>query len=155
MPNQNHPFSLLFAGEEKEVELIDHSKVRVLVRELPLKFLGDFLGVAETQHQVIEMCTYLEGESRGDGAFPRIPPPVGYAPVPAGWDQNLTEASFYELYDIACRLNFSKAATWAQRQIAAKKKVAPLYEAMMNQVQPIVTSLILPLMKQLAGSSRS
>jgi len=155
MTNQNHPFSVLFAGEEREVELINHFKVRVFVRELPLKFLGDFLGVAETQHQVVEMCVYLEGEPIGDGAFPRIPPPVGYAPVPAGWDQNLTEASFYDLYDTACRLNFSKAATWAHRQIAAKKKVAPLYEAMMNQVLPLVTSLIEPLMKQLAGSSRS
>jgi hypothetical protein len=156
-----NPLSILFAGETFAAKLIDDSLVRVFVRALPQQFLGDFLAVAEQQHLVVELCCYLKAprgaaaKRRGAEAAPVIPPPHGMKPVPPGWAQNLSDESFEELYAAACRLNFTRAASWGQRQIAAKKQVAPIQQAVMEQVAPLVEKMVTTLLQRFAPSSNS
>jgi hypothetical protein len=51
---------------------------------------------------------------------------AGWARVPSGWSDNLDDASHAALVEAAQRLNFSRAANWGERQIAAKQFQAPL-----------------------------
>jgi hypothetical protein len=76
-------------------------------------------------------------------------------PVPAGWSQNLSDESFEELYAAACRLNFTRAASWGQRQIAAKKTVAPIQQATLEQVAPLIEKMVTTLLQRFAPSSTS
>ena len=152
-----NPLTILFAGATFDAKLIDGSKLKVFVRALPQQFLGDILAVAEHQHQVVELCCYLRvapGKAPKPGAS-LIPPPNGYQPVPPGWSQNLCDASFEELYAAADGLNFTRAANWGKRQIAAKKKIAPVLQAVMEQVEPLIERLITTLLQRYAPSSTS
>jgi hypothetical protein len=156
-----NPLSILFAGEAYAAKLVNNSSVPVFVRALPQQFLGDFLAVAEQQHLVVELCCYLRAprgaaaKRRVTEATPVIPPPHGMKPVPVGWSQNLSDESFEELYAAACRLNFTRAANWGQRQIAAKKTVAPIQQAVLEQVAPLIEKMVTTLLQRCAPSSTS
>jgi hypothetical protein len=154
---KSNALSILFAGETFAATLVNGSLLKIFVRALPQQFLGDFLGVAEHQHLVVELCCYRSArETVKKLPFtPAIPPPNGYSPVPPGWSQNLTDESFKELYAAACRLNFTRAANWGQRQIAAKKTVAPIQQAVMEQVAPLVDRMMTTVLQRFAPSSTS
>jgi len=154
---KSSPLSILFAGETYPVTLINGARIKIFVRAIPQQFLGDFLAVAEQQHLVVELCCYRSArETVKKMAFtPAIPPPDGYSPVPPGWSQNLSDASFEELYAAACRLNFTRAANWGQRQIAAKKTIAPIQQAVMEQVAPLIDRMMTTVLQRFAPSSTS
>lgn len=143
--------SILFAGEGATVTFVDGSTCAVFVRTLPQRMLGALLAVCEVRHALIELCTYLPAEK--DSPDPLNP--LGKEPVPPGWSDNLNDESAELLYDVAQRLNFQRAAKWAQGQIAAKKMIAPIQELGINQVLPLVEKLIAPIAKQLADLQTS
>jgi hypothetical protein len=154
--------SILFAGELATVTLIDASTRSVWVRALPQRHLHHVIAAAEWPHALVELCTYFQAETL-DGALAAdlpppaasLPPPAGYVPVPLGWTDNLTDDSVAALHALATKLNFTRAATWAQSQIAAKKAVAPLHEAALSQVMPLVDRVLKPLLDKLERSSNS
>lgn len=161
------PLSLLFAGRTLGVELLDGSQVAVHVRALPQRYLHHVLAAAEWKHALVQLCTYLPdtpdevtaGEplaaSEPPCDYPDVPPPFGMVPVPPNWSDNLTDASLDALYAEAKALNFQRAVAWARDQIAAKKEVAPLHRAALEQVMPLVNQVLAPLISRLDALSTS
>ncbi len=153
--------SILFAGQSTAIELIDGSRVSVFVRALPQRYLHHVLAAAEWKHALVQLCTYLPsapeklpaGEplvsSPPSCDYPDVPPPFGMAPVPSNWSDNLTDGSLNALYQAAKALNFQRAAAWARDQIAAKREVAPLHQAALEQVMPLVNQVLAPLISRL------
>lgn len=125
------------------------------VRTLPQRQLGDLLHVCEVPHALIELCTFLALEPGDPVPSPSSLIPAGKQPVPIGWADNLADASATELYDVAQRLNFHRAAKWAEGQIAAKKMVAPIQQMGIDQVLPLVSRLLDPIEKRLAALQNS
>jgi hypothetical protein len=168
------PLSILFGGELAPVRLIDGTRGRVWVRALPECFLHLVLQTAEHKHQLVELTSYFKAAPKkaakddpldaavrcaGAPAFPEVGGPagwpVGYQPVPLGWTQNVSDESLDLLYDTAKKLNFGRAAAWARDQIAAKKLVAPLHKAAMEQTVPLVMQVLEPLVAKLSRLSAS
>lgn len=161
------PLSILFAGRSLGIELLDGTPITVRVRALPQRYLNHVLAAAEWKHALVQLCTYLPdlpeplppGEplvsSAPDCDYPDVPPPSGMVPVPPNWSDNLTDASLDALYEAAKALNFQRAADWARGQIAAKKEVAPLHQAAMEQVMPLVNQVLAPLISRLDAFSAS
>src|SRR4051812_42472133 len=97
--------SRLFAGSPAKAKLIDDSQVEIFVRAIPQRFLARVLECAEFPTALIELCTYTRSErvvaadekiaedgqrqaredAQNNAAYPDIPPPTGYDPVPLGW----------------------------------------------------------------------
>jgi hypothetical protein len=159
---KQNPLSILFGGQGASAKLIDGTKVNVFVRALPQLYLHHVLSCAEHKHLLIELCTYFAVDQKakkaapiGDPLCPEIVPPAGFRPVPMGWNQNLSDASIDELYELAKKLNFQRAADWAKGQIAAKKLVAPLYEMTVSQVMPVVNKIMQPLIERVEKLSAS
>lgn len=102
--------SIIFAGDILPATLLDGTTVAVRVRAMPARHLARVLHLADKEAELLDfVCT----ESAT---------PAGvFEPVEPGWADNLTDASHVELYEAAKRLNFSRAAMWAERQIAAKQ----------------------------------
>jgi hypothetical protein len=157
-----NPLSILFGGLAARAVLIDGTKVDVFVRALPQCYLHLVLTCAEHKHLLIELCTYFKTEKSakksapvGAPFAPDVVAPAGYVPVPMGWNQNLSDASIDELYELAKHLNFQRAADWAKGQIAAKKMVAPLYEMTVSQVMPVVNRIMQPLIERVEKLSAS
>lgn len=151
------PLSILFAGQAATATLLDDTTVPVFVRAMPQRWLARVIECAEFKHALVELCTYTKEEPAAGSApaYPDIPPPAGYAPVPPGWSDNLTDASVDLLYELAQGLNFSRAVAWAEGQIAAKKLVAPLHEKAIHQVLPLALRVMDPLMQRLDALSNS
>ena len=137
--------SILFAGESTSATYIDGTTETVFVRTLPQRLLGSLLAVCEIKHALIELCTYIALEAAADPLCP-----AGKQPVPVGWSDNLTDEAADQIYEIAQRLNFQRAAKWARGQIAAKKMIAPIQELAVQQVLPLVEGLIAPIARQLS-----
>lgn len=129
--------------------MLDGSTAEVFVRMLPERYLLDqFLTVMESGARTIDLCTYLASknpdeseEARKASAYPEIPPPTGYSPVPAGWADNLTDESTAELYQVAKDLNFMRAANLAEGRLAAKKQLAPLNQRLLMQIFPLALKM--------------
>lgn len=150
------PLDILFAGRPARAQLLDGSRVACFVRELPDRYLGLVLEHCENRSALIELCTYLEGDPAAAPhypAFPQVLPPKGYRPVPAGWADNLTDDTLAQLGALAEKLNFSRAATKGEALIAAKQRIAPLYQATINQVIPLVQSMVASAMNTASGST--
>lgn len=152
--------AILFAGHQSTATLIDGSPVTVFVRAMPQRWLARVAACAEFQTALVELCCYVKAESaepraESTDSHPEIPPPAGYAAVPEGWTDNLSDESVGRLYEEAKLLNFQRAIDWAAGQIAAKKLVAPLHEQAMNQVLPLAFKVMEPLMKRLDALSAS
>jgi hypothetical protein len=155
---------ILFAGEPANVKLISGDTLQVYVRALPQRKLGELLEVCEHKHALVELCTYLPRESTDveitpgmtrDAILQSALVPDGKQPVPIGWADNLEDESLDLLYEIAQRLNFHRAAKWAQGQIAAKKFLAPIQQLGIQQVIPLVEQIMSPLIKRLDALSNS
>jgi hypothetical protein len=149
--NKTHPpLVILFSGKPETVKLRDGSLVKVFVRELPDRYFPIFFSNFESRSQLIELCTYTEAGTgpAPEGAFPHVTPPTGYWPVPAGWADNLGDTAIERLHALAETLNFSRAAKWGKAQIAAKKTIAPLQQATMRQLLPIVAEAVREMVKR-------
>ena len=132
MPTDTIPaLSIIFSGEDVSVTFLDASTAFVRVRAMPVRHLARVLQLADKEAELLDYVCFLP-----DGA--------SFNPVPSGWADNLTDDSHAKLYEAAKRLNFTRAATWATRQIAAKKFTGEM--AMQAE------EVLLPLMRQLAGS---
>lgn len=146
---------ILFSGQSETVTLVDGTPIAVFVRLMPERFLLDqFLRVMESGSATVELCTYVRAKDamRGDPLFPEIPPPAGYAAVPAGWADNLDDQSLGKLYALAKKLNFPRAETLAKGRLSAKQQIAPLNRQIMEQVMPLVLETV---KRALATSSTS
>lgn len=154
-----NPLRILFAGESAQATLLDGSRLDVWVRALPQMHMGEVVRAAEHQHHLVELCCYLRTEdlpqehTRENTQCPHIDPPAGYGAVPAGWAQNLEDESFDRIYELARRLNFSRAVTWGERQIAAKKAIAPLQRATIEQVAPLVEAVVASVLERFSSST--
>lgn len=156
MKEQN-PLQVLFAGDTVAVRFLNGQKQSVHVRALPLRHLHHVIATYEHKHLFVELCTYTAA-GRGkapDGQFSEIPAPQKLWPVPAGWADNLDDASIEALYQKAEALNFQRAVTWARGQIAAKKNIAPILQQSTAQVMPMVQQLIQPVLEKLEQLSAS
>lgn len=160
------PLAILFAGQESLATLVDGSPVQVYIRAMPQRWLARVIECAEYPASLVELCCYIKAAApAGTGAlavvegaapaYPDIPAPAGYEPVPQGWSDNLSDESVAALYELAKALNFQRAVDWAAGQIAAKKLVAPLHEMSLNQVMPVVLRVMEPLMRKLDALSNS
>jgi hypothetical protein len=137
--------SIIFGGEDASVSLIDGTSAKVRVRALPARYLGDVLALAEKQTELIELCTAIPTPTEGEqipAVFPGVRQPDGWVGVPHGWTENLSDVAHEMLYELARKLNFTRAATWGKRQIAAKKESAPLVEAAQEALRPIIQGLL-------------
>lgn len=152
---------VLFAGRTIGATLIDGSPITIHVRALPQRFLVRVLECAEFNHALVELCCYLSGkdvvqdDEKPAPMFPDIPAPAGMVPLPQGFCDNLSDASVQALYAVAQELNFQRAVDWAKGQIAAKKLVAPVHEAAMAQVLPLMDKVMAPLLAKLDALSNS
>jgi hypothetical protein len=137
--------SIIFGGEETTAALLDGSSIKVRVRALPARYLGEVLAVAEKQTDLIELCTSIQVPAEGDALPPvyaGVRQPEGWVGVPIGWTENLSDESHEALYQLARQLNFTRAAAWGKRQIAAKKDSAPIIEAAHEALRPIIQGLL-------------
>lgn len=146
------PLTILFSGQTSMVKLTDGSDVEVHIRILPQRQLGRLLAACEDQSALIELC-----------CFTKLPPdapkldnaPAGYAPVPMGWADNLTDESFEFLHATAQKLNFQRAVKWGQAQITAKKMIAPLHASALENLNPIIDGLVEKMVARIENSSAS
>lgn len=159
-----HALSTLFAGQSTRVHYLNDDTEDVFVRALPQRYLHHVLATAEHKHELVALVTYTHSATpakarkaaKGKGAQgPLIAPPTGYTPVTVPWTDNLTDDSVDALYELAKKLNFSRAAKWAWAQIAAKKLVAPLHEQILIQSMPIIEKVLAPFMQRLEALSSS
>lgn len=150
------PLTILFAGEQATAAFVDgQSFVHVFVRALPERYLlNQFLQVMEDGSRTVELCVYTAaGEGAPPlGAFPAVPPPAGYWPVPIGWADNLTDESLAFLYEKACQLNFSRAARLAEGRLAAKQAIGPLETKVMEATMPVVSAALERLLSRFSTS---
>lgn len=163
MPN---PLAILFKGESHNVTLLNGQTIKVAIRALPERFLGEVIEHGEHKHTLISICGYFEhvhytvnGKTKfpyeGPSLLSHIPAPDGFTPIPYGITDNFDDASIEALYASAKSLNFSRALEWAKGQISAKKEIAPVKKATMEQVMPLVLSVMDPLLKRLDALSTS
>ena len=143
MPTPN-PLTILFGGAEKTVILLDGSKEQVFVRALPEVYLGQVLAIAENEQALIELVTYHKASDSPapDPAADPIIPPSGFVRVPANWALNISSESHVELLEAAKHLNLLRTKAWAERQILVKKWVAPIQQAALEQIQPILEKTV-------------
>lgn len=153
MPNKPEPLQILFGGEATKARLLDGTECPVFVRELPDRYLGLILECCEDRVRLIELCCYLPEPHRHVPAYPQVPPPSGFHPVPHGWADNLEDESIAHLADLAEKLNFSRAAKKGEAMIAAKKKIEPLYRATLQQVVPVAQSIVAELLNSASAST--
>jgi hypothetical protein len=153
-----NPFIILFAGEPIMARLLDGSTLEVFVRLMPERnLLGEFLQLMEDGSKIVELCAYTkvgEGEAPA-AAHPQIPPPRGYWSVPQHWADNLTDDSLAEIYELAKKLNFPRAAKLAEGRLAAKKMIAPLNARLMEQILPLVAASLETLLAKSSTSTPS
>ena len=131
--------SIIFAGEEffgqdeshPQIKLLDGSSVPVRVRAMPARHLGQVMGLATQQSELIDFVCYLPKDIEGGEI-------AGFDKVPQGWADNLTDESHALLWEAAKRLNFTRAAKWAEQQIAAKKFAMPIEMQSEEVMRPLL-----------------
>jgi hypothetical protein len=133
--------TLLFAGESLSVTLIDKTSATVRVRTMELLDLFDVGREAELLEKCVQVAT------GGNG----------WAAVDANFVDNLSEESHLALVEKAKALNFQRAVSYGERQIAngqalqeMKKRIAG---AMMTPIREELTSLMSSLTSQLSQAA--
>ncbi|MBI5692586.1 MAG: hypothetical protein HZC55_21095 [Verrucomicrobia bacterium] len=134
-PTSVSKLAVIFAGEDLTARLHDGSSLPVRVRAMPARHLGRVLALCTDEAALLDFVCLVpaaEGEAQ---------PVPGWSRVPEGWADNLTDASHAELLEAAHRLNFSRAANWGRRQIAAKQFQAPLLLEADEALAPVVEKM--------------
>ncbi len=156
--------SIIFAGEDILAELLTKDgeqvgeKVHVRVRAMPARHLGRVLQLADKEAELLDFVCQIVCLISADGEITgRV-----YQAAEPGWADNLTDKSHTALYEAAKRLNFSRAATWAERQIAAKQftgelalKAEEALTPMLERIVGLLGSLSKPPSTAAAPSTRS
>src|SRR5690606_6446197 len=125
--------AIAFAGEEIPAKVyaeVDGTTVvidtLIRVRAMPARHLGRVLQLCLDEGALLEFvclepCT---SESPVDPALGTVF--SGWQRVLPGWADNLTDESHAALLEAAQRLNFTRAASWGERQVKAKQFQTPL-----------------------------
>ncbi len=134
--------AMIFAGEIFDGRAVDHPRVidldgvahDVRVRAMPARHLGQVLGACTDESALLELVCTVALETDKGGV-------LDWLPVDAGFVDNLTDESHALLLEAAKRLNFSRAASWGQRQIEAKQFQAPLLLKADEMLSPVVEKM--------------
>lgn len=143
--------AVIFAGEEITAIMLDGSTQRVRVRAMPARHLSRVLDLCTDEAGLVEFVCLVPADSPDAAAEV-----AGWARVPAGWADNLADTSHEELHAAAKRLNFSRAESWARRQLEAGKLRVALMTASDEMLKPAVDKMLslltssLPQLSQLA-----
>ncbi|AHF94219.1 hypothetical protein OPIT5_08365 [Opitutaceae bacterium TAV5] len=143
------PLHLIFGGEEITARFIDGNQVTARVRAMPVRYMPAVLKLCTDETALLEFVCQVPDTDDAEGQNRPFP---GWQPVPPGWADNLTDESHEELYEAAKRLNFTRAAKWAERQIAAKQFQTPLILRADEQLMPLVQRMADLLLSSLARS---
>jgi hypothetical protein len=148
---QPSPLAVIYAGEDVFASLLDDTRVLVRVRSLPVRQLGRLLRVADDEAALLELVCFLPSE----GEKPFIP-------VTPEFVDNLVPESHDKLYEAAKRLNFSRAAKWAERHLADRTfvqeiglKADEILQPLMQRLVASLTSLQQPPAKPAEASKKS
>ncbi len=148
--------AIAFAGEELparlrvdrdgQTEIVD---IVVRVRAMPARHLG----------RVLQLCTD-EGALLDFICQEPVPSESGspvWQPVPSGWADNLDDdhPTYVDLLEAAQRLNFSRAAAWGKRQIAAKQYQVELLMATKELVAPMMQEMVASVLSSLRAPESS
>ncbi|MBX3736746.1 MAG: hypothetical protein KF715_08660 [Candidatus Didemnitutus sp.] len=131
----------------------------VRVRAMPTRHLGRVLRLADHEPELLDFVCSIFTKDEGEQA-------PSWKTVEEGWSDNLHDETHELLYKAAERQNFSRAAKWAERQIAAKKFVGeitlkgeeimqPLLAPVFEQMQKLLRSLETPSASPATPSTKS
>jgi hypothetical protein len=144
--------AVVFAGQDfTAVELLDGKLTPVRVRSMPARHLSKVLEACTNEAALLEL-TCLIPVPEGETAETEI---AGWMRVPPGWVDNLTDVSHVALLEAAKSLNFSRAAAWGERQIAAKQFQAPILLKTDKALMPMVQELASLILSQTQSASRA
>lgn len=131
--------TICFAGEEVLAGFLDGSETLIRVRAMPVRHLGRVLALCTDEAKLLEfVCmepTVAPAERPEGSDF------AGWQRVPESWADNLAEESHLALLEAAKRLNFTRAAAWAERQIAAKQFQGPILMQADEALMPLVEKM--------------
>ncbi len=130
---------IVFSGEEITAIFLDKSESLIRVRAMPARHLGQVMAACTDEAKLLELCCMEPtptGEEDAEGTVVR-----GWRPVAPGWADNLSDASHAELLAASQKLNFGRAAAWAERQIAAKQFQAPILMKADEALMPLVEKM--------------
>lgn len=139
--------AIIFAGEDRTGSTLDGQPLQVRVRAMPARQLGRVLGLCTDEAALLEFVCLVpaaDGEEQ---------PIAGWKHVPEGWADNLSDGSHATLLEAAHRLNFSRAANWGKRQIAAKQFQAPILLEADEALAPVVEKMMRLLISSLPQSA--
>ncbi len=132
--------SVIFAGEEIPARTLNGAPLLVRVRAMPARHLGRVLELCLDEGALLDFVCMVPIATEEPSEI------TGWSRVPAGWADNLDDTSHVALLEAAKKLNFSRAASWGTRQIAAKQFQAPILleadEALAPQFQKMVRLLM-------------
>lgn len=155
--------TLLAKGEIVAVGLNSGATVDVKVRLLPARHLNAFLDLRDIGKEaaLLEMVLQRNLAPAGEPARFEVIDPKDAKQVAAKAEfvDDLNDFAVAQLIEIADKLNFARAVSQAERQIAMgtallplKKKVA---ETMMQPVEQVLQSLTSSLISQLSAAAAS
>lgn len=152
--------AIAFAGEELPVRLRVEREVDgviqtetvdtlVRVRAMPARHLGRVLQLCTDEGALLDFICQERVPSEGTTPI--------WQPVPPHWSDNLDDEhpTYVELLEAAKRLNFSRAAAWGKRQIAAKQYQAPILAAAKDLLTPIATEMVASVLSSLRAQESS
>ena len=151
--------SIVFAGEIFDGHDAGHPLIRdnagraffVRVRAMPARHLGRILQICLDEAALLEfVCQAAPVPDPGAEPAALIPPP--WEPVSPDWIDGLDDASHLLLVDAAQRLNFTRAAHWGERQIAARNFQAPLLLKVDESMSPVVAKMVGLILSSLKSS---
>lgn len=142
--------AVVFSGTDfHAVEMLGGAITRVRVRSMPARHLSKVLEACTNEAALLELVCLIP-VPEGEHVETEI---AGWMPVPPGWVDNLTDTSHAALLDAARSLNFSRAAAWGERQIAAKQFQAPILLKTDKALMPMVRELASQILSQMPSSS--
>lgn len=153
MPSVPTKLSVIFSGEVFDGANAEHPLIRdvdgatfvVRVRAMPARHHGRILLLCTEEAALLEFVCQVALRDDSTGAV------IDWIPAAPEWVDNLDDASHALLYEAAERQNFSRAAKWGERQIAAKKFVTPL----LTQADEILSPLVERMAHLLISSMRA
>ncbi len=139
--------TLLFAGESLSVTLIDKTTETVRVRAMPARHLMELLDLFDVGREAELLQKCVQRATGGNG----------WQPIDEAFVDNLEDESHLALVEKAKALNFQRAVSYGERQIAngqalqeMKKRIAG---AMMTPIREELTSLMSSLTSQLSQAA--
>jgi hypothetical protein len=114
------PHKIVFSTALFEARLIDGREAMVRVRAMPARHMRRIVELSNDEAGLVEFVCLIP-----PGAGDKVPRDAAeWKSVPPGWAATLSDESFTGLVAAAQRLNFSRAETWAQRQVIAVRQAA-------------------------------